>query len=605
MAELSGFEVLVLVSEIDLLLRGTYINNIYSIGESQLIRFRKPPSEDVWLVVSPRRGVWVSKNVAERGETTEFTSRLRGELERAKFSRATQWDLDRVFELEFEREDGRKMIVELMPPGNILVTDSTGKVLQGMREVRSTARRVIRGVEYHPPPQRRQSPLDVQIEDVRKMIRTETTVGKAIGKHIGMPRKYVAEVLQRLSLTEETPSATLENREAEVVDVLRGIVKEARESPSPCLCETPKGDDIFVIPPRGLKVKEAGRSISELCDRMFLQDIVDEGATPAPDEGKRKELEITISKLKADEERYLTEASKLRLAAKSAAAEPIDNALQILRDSGVSSNREMGSSASVASFLFDRAKQLEGKATEARKASVKLNRKVPEAATKGARRTKSLAKRKQAWYEKFRWFVTSEGRMAIGGRDAQSNSTLISRHLEDNDVVYHADLFGSPFFVLKEGKEQTEREVKQVAQATVAFSSAWKTGLGSADAYWVAPEQVSTAAPSGEYLPKGSFAIKGKKNFVTKNIVEIAAGLDGAQRVVAGPEDAIKSQCTRYIVLKPHREKGSDTAKRVLRDLSTISGSASLPITVDEVLRALPSGGGKVVRRVGVASPSI
>jgi predicted ribosome quality control (RQC) complex YloA/Tae2 family protein len=602
MAELSGFEVLVLVREIDLALRGTYVNNIYSIGESQLIRFRKPPGEDVWLVVSPRRGVWVSGNVSERAETTEFTSRLRAELERAKFSRASQGDLDRVFEIDFEKEDGRKMIVELMPPGNIIVTDATGKVLLVMREVRSAARRVLRGIEYHPPLQRRQSPLEVQTEDVRIMVRTETTVGKAIGKHIGMPRKYVAEVLQRLSLTEETPSATLQNREAEVVDALQQIVNETRESPSPCICETPTGDDIFVIPPRGLKVKEVGKSVSELCDRMFLQDIMVDAATPAPEEGKRKELEITISKLRKDVEKYSAEASNLRLAAKSAAAEPVGKALHILRDSGVTSNRELTSSASVASLLFDRAKQLEEKAAEAGKAAVKLTRKVPEA--KESRRTKPLAKRKQGWFEKFRWFVTSEGRMAVGGRDAQTNSTLISRHMEDNDVAYHADLFGSPFFVLKEGGEQTETEIRQVAQATVAFSSAWKTGLGSADAYWVTPGQVSTAAPSGEYLPRGSFAIKGKKNFVTKNIVEIAVGLDGAERLVAGPEDAIRTQCARYVVLKPHREKSSDTAKRVLNDLNTMSGSTSLTLTVDDVLRALPSGGGKVVRRVGGASSS-
>jgi len=603
MAELSGFEVLVLVREIDLALRGTYVNNIYSIGESQLVRFRKPPGEDVWLVVSPRRGVWVSGAVSERAQTTEFTSKLRAELERAKFSRASQGDLDRVFEIYFEKEEGRKMIVELMPPGNIIVTDATGKVLLVMREVRSAARRVLRGIEYNPPIQRRQSPLDVQAEDVSNMVRAEATVGKAIGKHVGMPRKYVTEVLQRLSLTEETPSANLQNREADVVDVLLGIVKEARESPSPCICETPTGDDIFVIPPRGLKVKEVGKSVSELCDRMFLQDIVADAATPAPDEGKRKELEITISKLREDVGRYSAEATKLRLAAKLAAAEPVGKALQILSDSGVSSNRELASSASVASFLFDRAKELEEKAAEAGKAAVKLTRKVPEAA-KDARRTKPLAKRKLAWYEKFRWFVTSEGRMAIGGRDAQTNSTLISRHMEDNDVVYHADLFGSPFFILKEGAEQTEGEIRQVAQATAAFSSAWKTGLGSADAYWVTPGQVSTAAPSGEYLPRGSFAIMGKKNFVTKNIVEIAVGLDGAGRIAAGPEDAIKTQCARYVVLKPHREKGWETAKRVLSDLNTMSGNLSLPLTVDDVLRALPSGGGKVVRRVGGANPS-
>jgi predicted ribosome quality control (RQC) complex YloA/Tae2 family protein len=605
MAELSGFEVLVLVREIDSALRGTYVNNIYSIGETQLIRFRKPPGEDIWLVVSPRRGVWLSGKVSERAETTEFTSKLRAELDRAKFSSASQGDLDRVFELIFDGENGRRLIVELMPPGNIIVTDEMKKVLLVMRDVRSPARRVMRGTVYQLPTQRRRSPVDIQPDDVREMVRTETTVGRAIGRHVAMPRKYVAEALQRLTLKEEAPSAALEGREAEVVDAIRGILNEARENPSPCICETPTGLDIFVSQPRGLKVKKTGKSASELCDILFLEDLMAEATTPAAEDGKRRELEITISKLLADEEKHRSEAARLRLTAKSAAAEPVDKALQILHDSGIAPGRELTSSASVASFLFDRAKELEGKAEAARRSAAKLTKKVPQAKTKEESRSKSFTRRKQDWYEKFRWFITSEGKLAVGGRDAQTNSTLISRHMEDNDAVYHADLFGSPFFVLKGGKEQKEEEVRQVGQATVAFSSAWKTGLGSADAYWVNPDQVSTAAPSGEYLPRGSFAIKGKKNFVMKIIVELSVGMDSAGTVVAGPEEAIKNQSPHYLVLKPHREKGSDTAKRVLKDLNTMSGSTSLPITVDDVLRALPAGGGKVVRKAGVALPSV
>jgi predicted ribosome quality control (RQC) complex YloA/Tae2 family protein len=605
MAELSGFEVLVLVREIDSALHGTYVNNIYSIGETQLIRFRKPPGEDIWLVVSPRRGVWLSGNVSERAETTEFTSKLRAELDRAKFSSASQGDLDRVFELNFDGDNGRRLIVELMPPGNIIITDATAKVLLVMRDVRSPSRRVMRGTVYQLPIQRKHSPVDIQPDDVREMVRTETTVGRAIGKHVAMPRKYVAEALQRLSLKEETPSQALEGREAEVVDAIRGILSQARESPSPCICETPTGPDIFVIQPRGLNVKETGKSASELCDRLFLEDTMVDARTPTAEDGKRRELEVTISKLLADEERNRSEAAKLRLAAKSAAAEPVGNALKILHDSGITLGRDLSSSASVASFLFDRAKELEGKAGEARQAAAKLTKKVPQANTKVDRRTKSLTRRRQTWYEKFRWFHTSEGKLAVGGRDAQTNSALISRHMDDNDTVYHADLFGSPFFVLKGGKEQKEVEVRQVAQATAAFSSAWKTGLGSADTYWVNPDQVSTAAPSGEYLPRGSFAIKGKKNFVTKNVVELAVGLDSGGRVMAGPEEAIRNQSPHYLVLKPHREKGSDTAKRVLKDLNTMSGSTSLPATVDDVLRALPAGGGKVVRKAGVAPDSV
>jgi hypothetical protein len=208
-----------------------------------------------------------------------------------------------------------------------------------------------------------------------------------------------------------------------------------------------------------------------------------------------------------------------------------------------------------------------------------------------------LARSRREWYEKFRWFTTSGGKLAIGGRDAQSNSLLIRRHVDNGDVVYHADLFGSPFFVLKKGKEQTTEEVAELAQATVSYSSAWKTGLSAADAYWVEPQQVSAGAPTGEYLARGSFAIRGKKNFITRNLLELAVGIDKAGRVVAGPEAAVAKTAPVYVVIIPSREKSSDTAKKVLAELKELLGSAVGGATLDDVMRALPTGGGKIVRK--------
>ena len=595
MAELSGFEVLGLLNEVGAALRGTYINNIYRLGESQLIRFRKPEAEDLWLVVSPKRGVWLSRSVKERTETTEFTTLLRTELERSRFVGTNQVDLDRIFELEFEGKERRRLIVELMPPGNVVVTDSDGKVQSMLHEVRTPARRVTKGSTYGPPVQTRLSPVGLREEDVAEMLKEEKTAGGAIGRHIGLPRKYVSECLARLGLTDASPSSDLEGREAEVVGTLEEMVKEARERPKPCVCETPKGDEIFVFPPTGLTVKRSAETLSELCDLLFLQEARAEPLAESPEETKRKEMEVTISRLRAESSSRLAEASRLRTAAAEARSAPIEEATRILRDSGVKPPREPGSSASVSSLLFDQAKRFELKSAEALEAAGKLEKKVPRARHREPRQTRLLSARKQEWYERFRWFITSRGRLAVGGRDAQTNSTLISRHLDDADTIYHADLFGSPFFILKGGREQDDEEVRQVAQATVAFSSAWKTGLGSADAYWVRPEQVKTAAPSGEYLQRGSFAITGKKIFVPKILVEIAVGLDGEGRVLAGPEDAVRAQASSYLELRPQREKGSDTAKRVLKDLAG-TGAGPRP-SLDEVLRMLPTGGGKVVRR--------
>jgi predicted ribosome quality control (RQC) complex YloA/Tae2 family protein len=607
-AELTGFEVLALIKEIESRLSGTYVNNIYSIGDSQLLRLRKPGGGDVWLVGSPVLGAWVSTRVSERAETTEFTSKLRGELERARFMKARQEDFDRVFELTFgEDERTRRLIIELMPPGNIIVTDGNGRILLLKQEVRSPSRRLRRGLVYVPPAQRRATPASVDAELVRTMVKAEKTVGKAIGKHVSLPRKYIAEVLRRLSLEESAPSSSLQGREEEVADVLRTLVRQAGEGPRPCLCETPAGDEIFAVTPVAFPVKKEAPTVSELCDEQFLSEL-SKGppAQPSEEDQKRGELEATVSKLKGEEESLRAEASELRrVAVLAAAAGSAVAARKLLLDAEFTPLKEPNSAAAAASFVFDKAKELDARAVSVRRAMERLTKKVPRSGKGAGPKTQQLPRRKQEWYQKFRWFYTSGGKLAIGGRDAQSNSTLVRRHMDDNDAVYHADLFGSPFFILKGGKEQTEQDVREVAQATVAFSSAWKTGLGTADAYWVDPGQVGTAAPSGEYLARGSFAIKGKKNFVTGNLVEVSVGLESEGRVISGPEAAVRVRVDAYLVLGPHKEKASETAKRVLKDLEILNADRAMSLpTIDDVLRMLPSGGSRVLRRHGgPASP--
>jgi predicted ribosome quality control (RQC) complex YloA/Tae2 family protein len=603
MAELSGFEVLALLKEIDAALRGTYINNIYSFGASQLFRLRKSESPDVWLIVSPKRGAWISTRVSERAETTEFTSKLRRELERGRFAGANQVDLDRVFELKFEDGEMRKLILELMPPGNVIVVDGEGKVILAQEEVRSSSRRVVKGEPYQPPRQTRISPLDVRAADVTRMLEEERTAGRAIGRHIALPKKYVAESLARLGLKGESPASSLSGRENELVEVLAGLVKDASDHPMPCLCRTTDGEDVFVVPPTGAESVVSARTVSEICDRIFLQEAGKVAEKLSPEIERRKELEVTAAKLKAEASSLSERAARVRAAASAAASSKPEEALLLLRESGARPAREPSSPSAIASALFDQAKDLERNAADAVEAAGRLEKRLDRIKPVEGPRAKPLPGRTRDWYEKFRWFTTSGGKLALGGRDAQSNTLLVKRHLEEGDVVYHADLFGSPFFVLKDGTTQSEEEVLELAQATVSFSSGWKTGLGAADAYWVNKDQVSSSTESGEYLARGSFVIRGKKNFVRHALIQIAVGLDEMGRVVAGPESAVAKACPRYVVLIPHREKASDTAKKVLRELSEGASGAAAP-SVDDVVRALPAGGGKVVRSKSRSPPS-
>lgn len=195
------------------------------------------------------------------------------------------------------------------------------------------------------------------------------------------------------------------------------------------------------------------------------------------------------------------------------------------------------------------------------------------------------------WFEKFRWFVSSEGFLCIGGRDASTNEIIIKKHADSSDIVFHTELSGSPFFIVKKDSNPSKvigaATIEEAAIATASYSRAWKAGLQSVEVYWVKPEQVTKEAKSGEYLSKGGFMIYGRKNSMHSR-VELAIGVTGDGKVVGGPLTAVSASCLKSVRITQGDVKPSDAAKKIER----ILGLAGY---LDEIIRALPAGEFKVL----------
>ncbi|MBI1935659.1 DUF814 domain-containing protein [Candidatus Woesearchaeota archaeon] len=244
-----------------------------------------------------------------------------------------------------------------------------------------------------------------------------------------------------------------------------------------------------------------------------------------------------------------------------------------------------------AAVYFEKAKKIKKKIEGAKNALSESMKKLSELELKKGRgllkESKELRfrERKQEWYEKFRWFFSSEGFLVIGGRDATSNEIVVKKHTEANDLVFHTDLAGSPFFVVKsEGRQIGEKAKEEAADATCTFSKVWKLGLQTTSVFYVNPGQVSKKTKSGEYMGKGAFMIYGKTNYIN-NKINLAVGMNKKSQLMAGPIDAVKAHCEKHVVLLQGSEKASKIAKYVQHQVGG---------TIDEIIRALPSGGFRV-----------
>ena len=208
------------------------------------------------------------------------------------------------------------------------------------------------------------------------------------------------------------------------------------------------------------------------------------------------------------------------------------------------------------------------------------------------------------WFEKFRWFTSSDGFLVVAGRDAVSNEVLIKKHAGDGDVVFHADVTGAPFVVIKTaGKPPSEQCLLEAGEFAAAFSRGWREGFASVDMYWVRPDQLSKGGPSGESVGKGAFVVRGERNWMRGVPLRLAVGAvseaEGKAKFVGGPVSVVKAQTSVFVVIVPGDMSGKELFRRVLgmlaRKLPKNVREEILKSSVEQVRDFVPFGRGTVL----------
>jgi predicted ribosome quality control (RQC) complex YloA/Tae2 family protein len=218
-----------------------------------------------------------------------------------------------------------------------------------------------------------------------------------------------------------------------------------------------------------------------------------------------------------------------------------------------------------------------------------------------------LAERKikrKEWFEKFRWFTSSDGFLVVAGKDAVSNEVLIKKHTERHDVVFHADIVGAPFVVVKtEGKAVSEQCLHEAVEFAAAFSRGWREGFVSVDAYWVKPDQLSKGGPSGESVAHGAFTVRGERSWFRGTPLRTSIGVmakSGGIRFVGGPVDSVKAKTSVFVTVVPGDLSGKELFGLILRLLaeklqSDLRGAVT-KASVEEIREYVPYGQGTILR---------
>jgi predicted ribosome quality control (RQC) complex YloA/Tae2 family protein len=651
--ELSGLELHCLIEDINQKLnQGYYVGAISSISrDSFSLKMRHPNLSDVILVLSTT-GIWITRLNFRTFEDSPIIASLKSEIERAKFESIEQIGDERVAYLKFRHLDGRLrvLVAEFFRKGNVIVCDENNLIISILNSVEVRHRTLKSGMTYKPPPPRGINIFDLSIGDLLGLLEMEqdpnVAVEKWLGRNISLSKKYIEEIVTRAKMKHRKLSDTTDGDMKRIFELTRKLVSDVCD-PSmhkPLVLLDSAGQPTNVIPFRLESISEGvefvpHEKLMEAVDAVFSEQLIKESSsTRTVDlDNKIAVLEHDYNQQNQAESEVIEKSSAIRRLAQELMTLP--DAVTDIEDKSLSAVLEKNSSKIVtiagrkfleivdesipfdprlpriSSLLFDRAKELERGCESIKNAKSRLVEQMKDLRRKADLLQKKAAVKLQVekeWFERYRWFVGSDGNLCIGGRDASSNSAIIRKHLTDQDLVFHAEVHGSPFFVVKNvpsnGAEQPKTSLSEAAQATVSFSRAWKDGLSVADAYWVLPNQVKKGAPTGQFLPKGSFVIQGKRNYVKGVEIRLALGiiiLEKKYALMCGPQEAVKKKSIAYCVLLPGGNDPTNMAKKFKQEMVRVCTDISeefkdlleylKAISIDEIVKTIPHGQSKIL----------
>jgi len=632
--EMRAFDVMAVVGEAQSLIGG-FVDKVFQWdGGNVLIRINVKGEgkkelflkNGKWLYLAPRR-----PEVPDFPE--QFAVHLRKMIANARVEGVRQMEFDRIVVLDLKRGEDYQLVVELFGDGNLLLIND-GKILNCLFSRRWRHREVRPGAEYQFPLPRF-NPLTADMETFRSaLMESSSDTVRTLATAANLGGQYAEEICLRAGLDKSREASSLDDEEyIKLYRSMRDMIDEVGTSKTAVVVlDGEEKVDVTPIPLTQYQdlTGEEHSSISEAIHEYLGGDsepiqMTDKALLKLQRQLERQRESIDQRNREADELAKKAEmlymhyqsVSDLLGALKAMvgsswegirafgedqemvrSVDPSKHRVSVLLDGEkVSLDYQLGIDAN-ANMLYQRSKELKGKASRAEEAAKETQARIQ-------RREKGLAKEegsrtgavptKQFWFERYKWFLTAGGRLVIAGRDARTNDQVVKKHLKPEDRYSHADVHGAPSVVFKGGAEAGDEELKQVCTFALAHSKAWNAGIREGTAYWVLPDQVSKAPMAGEFVPRGAFIIRGKRNYFHHVQMEMAVGEivhEGERKIMCAPRSTMEAMSERYVVLVPGK---------LVRNKMSSTLARRFEVPEEEISRILPPGNVEIAFVKGIS----
>ncbi len=514
-----------------------------------------------------------------------FVNQVRSQIKKSRLEAIEQLNGDRIISFIFSRRDEKtKLIFEFFHKGNAILCDGDDIVMV-MRQQKFRHRNLVPKEKYISPPGF--NPFNSEFRGYEeKLLKSDRNLAASLTIDCNLGGELANLVCHNLDLD---PNSKISKMQIEVI--FEEINKVLNDKIEPTIFLDDDGRN-FTVSSYNLSNLTKGPKFAtlDLAIESYINQI------EVPEKIVKNKDDIRINKQKEAIDKYLEEAKEFRrigdlIFSNIVAVEQSlvgDDDEVLLKINGTEIKLLTSKTAqSNASLYFDKAKESERKASRTKE----ILREKPR-----PRSPKVVKQKKLDWFEKYRWFITSEGNIALAGKDAKSNEQVVKKYLKANDRYAHADIHGAPSVVVKseQGLSPSEISMKEASSFSLAYSKAWGARVASGHSFWVEKESVSKTPNTGEFLAKGAFVIRGKRNWHKNLEIMLAIGFieyEGNEKLMGGPVESFVGKSKRYIVFKP----GFIDRKTVSKKLANVFSE-----DLSSIEKLLPSGGFEKVNSYGI-----
>ena len=651
MKSMSNVDIYTISDELNKLLSGARVDKSFQPTKDIVVmRFHVPGTGRIDLVMQCGSRIHTSQYPLENPTTPPtFPMLLRKRIKGAHVESIKQHNFDRVVEIKVKKDKYYTIIVELFDKGNIILLDDENNIILPLKRKRLSSRDISSKREYEFPEERGMNPITVSEEKLKEIFENaDSDVVRTLAMN-GLGSLYAEEIIKRandtINIDKNTPTNELDDEQiSELYKSIKSLFDNLKEgNVKPQIVKNENKED--VVPLDLVKYsdfeKTYYKNFNEACDEFYSkkvntsikdikeaawnkkvnkfekrlrlqQETLDNFAKTIEDSQHKGEVIysnypsieniINVVNTARDKDYSFKDIGKTLKKAKKDGMkeaqifESIDK-MGILTLNIDNTNLIIDPKLTIpenAETYYEKAKKAKRKtkgaliAIENTKKQLEKVKAKKDIAMEQIAVPKKRVKKNLKWYEKLRWFLSSENILVVGGRDANSNESIVKKYLEPNDIYLHADIHGASSTAIKlNGNELNDNTLKESGEFAASFSSAWSKGFTSQDVFWVHPDQVSKTPEAGEFLAKGSFVIRGHRNYIRGARVKLAVGIVDyeGKRIMAGPIEALEAHCENYVVLKPGFTKKEAIAKKILHKINEDD-----LLTLDDIIRVLPSG---------------